>query len=129
MAIPFLIFFIPSFIYLSGFALPFVFYLLFYGFQQKNRCPICFNAIRPIDYNYPPFRGSHDSFDPGLIALGKVLRTEGSNFNPEGDFVEFVETNMESRGVESQKKTKFCKKCHQEIKFDINFCHMCGDKL
>ena len=108
--------------------IPFLIYIIYYGSLQKSKCPICFSNVGPIDYKHPPFKGTPDSFEPSLIASGKVVRVNEEGFNPEGDFLEFIPNDQkpvyESKSIPAP--YNFCKKCGEKIDVDGNFCANCG---
>lgn len=109
---------------------PFLIYMVYYGLHPKDRCPICYSKVGPIDYRYPPFRGTPDSYDPSLIAKGKVIRTNPEVTNPEGNFVEFVpdnklEKNKQIREIKNI-PVKYCSYCGAEVDPNVRFCRVCG---
>jgi len=89
----------PNFILLALafiFVVPFLIYLIYYGSLQKSKCPICFSCVGAIDYKHPPFKGTPDSYDPSLVASGKVVRINEETVNPEGDFFEYIPDSQKS---------------------------------
>jgi hypothetical protein len=97
----------------------------------KNKCPICYKSVLPIDYNYPPFHGTPDSYDPSLLPSGSVIREESTFSKPEGNFLAYKPTtnyikedSKKTKITKSLKKTaKFCMYCGVEIKIGAKFSH------
>ena len=107
------------------FVIPGLIYLLIYGLQPEDRCPICYTKVSStIDYNYPPFHnGDPNSFDASLIG-GTVIRTEPTITNPEGDFVEYISPKESSN---EPKMRIYCKFCGVEFKDpNADKCWNCG---
>jgi len=115
------------------FVVPGIIYLIYYGLKRKNCCPICYSKVKPIDYNYPPFKGTPDSYDPSLIYVGKIVRTESTFENPEGDFVAVIPDNQESFKQQSNSSysliQNFCKLCGSKLEYNMKFCPFCGSKI
>ncbi|MHA1341415.1 MAG: zinc-ribbon domain-containing protein [Promethearchaeota archaeon] len=127
------------------FFLPGIIYFIYYGMKKKDRCPICYSKVGPIDYNYPPFRGTPESFDPSLIYVGKVVRTEPTMDDPEGDFVSIIPDNNINISSNLQQQPninvipaqtgpsnipyQFCQFCGAKINQKVKFCPQCGQKL
>ena len=119
----------PNFILLALafiFVIPFLIYLIYYGSLQKSKCPICFSSVGTIDYKHPPFKGTPDSYDPSLIASGKVVRINEETFSPEGDFLEYIPDSPKSEYESTPAPYNFCKKCGDKVDTDGKYCANCG---
>lgn len=123
----------PNIIFLVLF---FPIYIIYYGLLPKNKCPICYKSVLPIDYNYPPFHGTPDSYDPSLLPSGSVIREESTFSKPEGNFLAYKPNqNISNEDPKNQnlpnleKKQQFCMYCGVEIKIGAKFCHKCGSRL
>lgn len=119
-----------------GLVLFFPIYIIYYGLLSKDKCPICYSSVLPINYNYPPFHGTPDSYDPSMLPTGGVIREESTYTKPEGNFVAYnpdLEINPTSQKeintYEVGKKQQFCVYCGVEIKIGAKFCHKCGSPL
>jgi hypothetical protein len=122
------------------------FYIIYYGLISKDKCPICYNTVLPIDYNYPPFHGTPDSYDPSLLPTGSVVREQATFDKPEGDFIQYTPDSIPSnsnfqnqvsqvsdphsnQGLNEGITKKFCMFCGVSIKEGAKFCHKCGNPV
>ena len=109
------------------FIVPGLIYLIFYGLIKETKCPICYNEVSDsISYHHPPFRnGNPNSYDPNLIG-GKVIRSEPTIMNPEGDYIEYIPPE-EKPNQQKPKPREYCKFCGSEITDpNIENCSNCG---
>jgi len=104
----------------------FLIFLVYYAFKSKDSCPICYSKVGMINFDYPPFKGTPESYDPNLISTGSVVRTEETIFEPEGDFVTFIPAPHNSGGDTDTLEQKFCKSCGSKIGLEMKFCTRCG---
>ena len=131
------------------FVIPLIIYLIYYAGQEIDKCPICYQRVRAIDYNYPPFRGTLESYDPSLINVGAVIRTEESFLDPEGSYVQTIPTqydkndnldlNTENKKTDDSDENnkngnkgfhpRFCMLCGSELPEFGKFCAACGHEL
>ncbi|MBD3350374.1 MAG: zinc-ribbon domain-containing protein [Candidatus Lokiarchaeota archaeon] len=107
-----------------------IIYLIYYGLLPKDRCPICYNKVGPIDYAYPPFRGTPGSYDPSMLPKGKVVRTQEDLVDPEGEFLEYIpEEQNTNTGQPTVVKKNFCQFCGAKLQKEAHFCPKCGHHL
>ncbi len=109
------------------FVIPGLIYLIIYGLTEENRCPICYSEVSDmISYHHPPFRnGDPNSYDPSLIG-GKVIRSEPTIMDPEGEYVEYVPP-VEKKTQNLPKPRVYCKFCGIELSdLDTEKCPNCG---
>ena len=105
--------------------IPGIIYLIIYGLQPENRCPICYSVVADtINYHYPPFRnGDPNSYDPTLIG-GTVIRSESTILNPEGDYKEYIPPKQP---ILPPKPREYCKFCGVELQDpNTDKCSNCG---
>ena len=109
------------------FVIPGLIYLIIYGLTEETKCPICYNEVSErISYYHPPFRnGDPNSYDSSLIG-GKVIRSEPTIMNPEGDYIDYIPP-MDKQKEQVPKSREYCKFCGTEL-FDSEFekCPNCG---
>jgi hypothetical protein len=115
--------------------LPLIIYLIYYASLEQDRCPICYNRVTTIDYNYPPFRGTLESYDPSLINVGGVIRTQESLLDPEGTYIETIPDviepipNNDLKPEENPIQKMFCPQCGTQILTSVKFCTACGHPI
>lgn len=117
--------YILLFISIFSFFIP---YLIYYAMKPREYCPICYSKVGMINFNYPPFKGTPESYDPNLISSGYVVRSEESVFEPEGEFIVYIPNQTPPEEIEPKTDQLFCKSCGNKLNLSAKFCPKCGIK-